>query len=266
MSTLDKVHTGKRKIPPRIMIYGTEGIGKSTFASQAPEPIFIPTEDGLSEIDCASFPLARKLADVRVCLEALAIENHNYQTLVIDSLDWLEKLIWKQICIDEGVGSIEKVGGGYGKGYVRAAEIMTGILDMLNALRIERGLLILLIAHAKVERFEDPESSAYDRYSPRLNKHTNAAVTEWSDAVLFATRDMVTRTEETGFGKKRTIASGKGIEAGGERVLRTIGCPSCVAKNRYGLPFQIPLSWDAFMGCLNNNQNFYTGDNNDGKS
>jgi hypothetical protein len=245
------IRTGKRHAPPRLLLYGTEGIGKSTYAAQAPNPIFIPTEDGLGEIDCASFPLAKQLTDVEESLTALAKEPHEYQTVVIDSLDWLEQLIWDDLCRISNSASIEKVDGGYGKGYIAALGFWRHILDLLDVLHKQRNMAVILIAHAKVERFEDPESTAYDRYSPRLHKHASALLTEWVDAVLFATRKFRTETEDAGFGRERTIAVGIGPE-GGERILRTVGGPSCVAKNRYNLPFELPLSWEAFANALSN--------------
>lgn len=249
MSLLTQVHTGPRSTPPRFLIYGSEGVGKSTCAAQAPKPIFVPTEDGLDQIDCSSFPLARKLADVDAALRALLTEKHEFQSVVIDSLDWLERLIWDALCQQFGVNSIEKVDGGYAKGYTHALGHWRKFLDTLNGLRLDRGMCVILVAHAKVERFEDPEHAAYDRFSPRLHKHANALVTEWVDAVLFATRKIITRTEDAGFGRDRTIAAGLGKD-GGERILRTVGSPACVAKNRFSLPPEIPLSWDALMTAM----------------
>lgn len=115
-------------------------------------------------------------------------------------------------------------------------------------------MVILMIAHSKVERFEDPESSPYDRYSPRLHKHAAALVSEWADAVLFATRKIRTQSEDAGFNRKRTIAHAIGKD-GGDRVLRCVGGPSCVAKNRYGIIEELPLSWPAFITTLSNQQN-----------
>lgn len=250
MNVLEQIRTGKHPSPPRILLYGTEGIGKSTFAAQAPNPIFIPTEDGLNEISCASFPLAKKYTDVEAYLSALAMEQHEYQTVIIDSCDWLEQLIWDDLCHLSHVPTIEKVDGGYGKGYIAALGYWRQIIDALESLRNHRNMAVVLISHARVERFEDPESSAYDRYTPRLHKHATALLTEWSDAVLFATRKFRTESEDVGFGRERTIAVGIGKD-GGERIIRTVGGPSCVAKNRYNLPYEMPLSWDAFIGSLN---------------
>jgi hypothetical protein len=236
-------------MPPRLMLYGTEGIGKSTFGAGAPAPIFVPTEDGLGEIDCHQFPLAKSLAEVMEALGDLYREPHDYQTVVVDSLDWLERLIWDEVCAEYGVKSIEKADGGYAKGYTHALTYWREFLSRLDALRTNRGMVVITIAHAKVEKFEDPESAAYDRYSPRLHKHASALVTEWADAVLFATRKFRTETEEAGFNRTRTIAAPLGKD-GGERILRTVGSPACIAKNRFGLPAELPLSWNALVAAL----------------
>ena len=147
-------------------------------------------------------------------LQTLIHEQHEYESVVIDSLDWLERLIWDAICEQYGVSSIEKADGGYARGYTHALTPWRGILDDLNLLRSHRGMCIVLLAHAKVEKFEDPEQSAYDRYSPRLHKHATALISEWADAVLFATRKVITKTEDAGFGRDRTIASGLGKDGG----------------------------------------------------
>lgn len=253
MSLMATVHRGRAAKPPRILLYGVEGIGKSTFGSQAPNPVFIQTEDGLDEIDCHKFPLAKSYDEVTSALAELASQPHDYETVVIDSLDWLERLAWDKLCAENNVTSIEKVDGGYSKGYTHALSYWREIIDQLNALRNVRGMVVVLIAHSKVERFEDPESSPYDRYSPRLHKHAAALVSEWCDAVLFATRRIRTQSEDAGFNRKRTIAHAIGKD-GGERILRCVGGPSCVAKNRYGITEELPLSWAAFVQTMSINQ------------
>jgi hypothetical protein len=248
---LEKVQRGRASKPPRILCYGVEGIGKSTFGSQSPNPVFIQTEDGLDEINCNKFPLATSYDEMVAALADLRREQHDYETVVIDSLDWAERLIFDKLCAEHNVKSIEQVAGGYSKGYTLALAFWREIIEHLNALRNQRGMVVLLIAHCKVERFEDPESSPYDRYSPRLHKHAAALVSEWCDAVLFATRKIRTQSEDAGFNRKRTIAAAIGKD-GGERILRCVGGPSCIAKNRYGIAEELPLSWAAFMAALSN--------------
>ena len=242
MSLLQQVTTGKEAQPPRIMIYGSEGVGKSTFAANAPKPLFIQTEDGLGEIDCAKFPLVGTFDDVIQQLKAVRDEQHDYQSLVIDSLDWLERIIWDRVCADYGVKCIEKADGGYGKGYTHALTYWRQVISLLNEIRSKRKMAVILVAHAKVERFEAPEHPAYDRYTPRLHKAAGSLIGEWVDAVLFATRRMRVDADT---GKAAPVGAD-----GGERILRSNGSPACVAKNRYSLPTEMQLSWAAFVQGL----------------
>ncbi len=242
MSLIGSITKGREQQPPRIMVYGAEGVGKSTFASLAPSPVFVQTEDGLSEIDTSKFPLARTFEDVVMQLQAVRDEQHEYGTLVIDSVDWLERLVWDRVCADYGVKSIEKADGGYGKGYVHALTYWRQIVSILNDIRSKRGMAVILIAHAAVERFEDPEHEAYDRYTPRIHKKACSLICEWVDAVLFASRRL--RVDST-TGKAAPVGAD-----GGERILRTNGSPACIAKNRFGLPTELPLSWAAFVEAL----------------
>ncbi len=241
MGMLDSIKTGREARPPRIMIYGSEGVGKSTFGASAPKPVFIQTEDGLGEIDCAKFPLAKSVSEVVAELTALRDENHDFQSVVIDSADWLERLIFEGVCREYGVRSIEKADGGYGRGYTHALSHWRKIVQLLEELRDRRGMLVILVAHAKIERFEDPENAAYDRYTPRLHKHAASLLSEWVDAVLFANKKLRMQKEN-----ERAIAAPIGAD-GGERIVRTVGSPACIAKNRFGLPAELPLSWEAFI-------------------
>lgn len=242
MGMLENIQSGKENKPPRIMIYGSEGVGKSSYAAGAPNAIFIQTEDGLGEIDCRKFPLAHSLSEVIAELTALRDEAHEFQTVVIDSADWLERIIFDEVCREFGVRSIEKADGGYGKGYTHALTHWRKVVNLLQELRDKRGMMVILVAHAKVERFEDPENAAYDRYTPRLHKHAASLIAEWVDAVLFANKKFRVSKDSS----DRAIAAPIGAD-GGERVIRTVGSPACIAKNRYGLPSEIPLSWQAFI-------------------
>ncbi len=198
--------------PPRILAHGVAGIGKSTFASQADRPVFLQTEDGLGNIKVAHFPLARSFDDVMGALAALYSEPHDYKTVVVDSVDWLEPLLWARVCKDNGWGSIEEPG--YGKGYIAAIDLWRQYLDGLNALRDERGMTVIQIAHTDIKRFDSPEHEPYDRYVIKLHARASALLQEHSDVVLFANYRISTVKSDVGFNKKVTRALGSG-----ERVL-----------------------------------------------
>ena len=196
-------------------MYGVQGVGKSTFAAGAPKPIFIQTEDGLGQIDCAKFPMAEKFEDVMQALNELASAKHEYQTVVVDSLDWLERMIWKVVCdsYSKKVESIEDIG--YAKGYVFALTHWHRFLGGLYSLRNTRNMTIILLAHSKIERFEDPEREPYDRYAPRLHGKAASLVQEWCDEVLFASYKVFIKTDEEGFHRNN-----RGVSTG-ERVMKT---------------------------------------------
>ena len=229
--------------PPRILEYGVAGVGKTTFAAGAPDPVFILTEDGLGTLDAAHFPLARTFDEVMEALTSLYDEPHSFQTVVIDSVDWLEPLIWAQVCKDNGWASIEDAG--YGKGYIAALPLWRQYIDGLNALRDEKGLTIIQIAHSDIKRFDSPEHEPYDRYVIKLHARAAALLQEHSDAVLFANYRISTVKSDVGFNKKVTRALGSG-----ERVLYTAERPAFLAKNRYGLPDVLPLSWADFTAAM----------------
>jgi hypothetical protein len=239
MPLLDQVQTGRRTAPRRVMLYGTHGIGKSTFGAMAPRPIFIQTEDGLAEIDCDRFPLTQAFDEAIQALAELYTGQHDYRTVVVDSLDWLERLIHADVCRQKGVSNIEDIG--YSKGYTFALTQWRDFLTGLDALRNDRGMTIVLLAHARIERFENPETETYDRYVPRLHKFASSLIQEWCDEVLFATYRVHTKVNDEGFGRKKA----KGIGTG-ERILRTTERPAHVAKNRLNLPEELPLDWNAY--------------------
>ena len=211
------------------------------------KPVFVQTEDGLGEIDCDKFPLSKSLDDALAAITELYSQEHPYRTIVVDSLDWLERLIWADVCRQRNVESIEDIG--YAKGYVFALTQWREFLEGLSALRRDKGMTVVLIAHARIERFENPVTETYDRYVPRLHKLASAVVQEWCDEVLFATYKVHTKQTDEGFGRKGTRGIGTG-----QRILRNTERSAHVAKNRLNLPDELPLDWNAFPNLSTNNR------------
>ena len=237
MSFLSKVTTGKIKKPRMVLIYGPDGCGKSTFGAQAPSPIFLGSEEGTNNLDVARFPPVSKWSDIMASLNELSSEKHEYKTLVIDSLDWIEPLLYQHICDRYGVKSIELAAGGYGKGFSESLNEWIGFNKLLSKLRDEKKMNVILIAHAEITKFSDPNAQVeYDRFSLKLYKKSSSLFREFVDCVLFANFEVVAKKDGT-----KTRAYGDGV-----RVMYTERRPGFDAKNRFGLPFSLPLSWHDF--------------------
>jgi hypothetical protein len=176
MGLLDSVRKGRNPRPPKVVIYGGPKVGKSTFGAGIPDAIFLQTEEGLDALDVHSFPLAQSFEDVLAALRTLAKEEHKYRALVVDSLDWLEPLIWDQVCKQNKVASIEEVGGGYGKGYIEAVKVWRTFLEALDYLRDNLRMTVVLIAHDEIRKFEPVDSEAYDYAALKLHKRAAAVV------------------------------------------------------------------------------------------
>jgi hypothetical protein len=235
--------------PPRMLLCGVEKIGKSTFAGESPTPVFLPIrgEEGIDDLAVARFPTCSSFDEVLAALHALAAQKHEYETVVIDSVSTLEPLVWDAVCKSEGVDSIEKVGGGFGKGYIEAVNKWRLIMDALDALRAQ-GLASILIGHVVVRTFADPTNESYDQYQLDLHRHAAAALMRWSDCILFANARALIRKESEGFGK----AVRKAVLRE-ERCLFTQKRPAHPGGGRgvYGrLPYELPLSWSAFEEAI----------------
>lgn len=229
--------------PPRLLIYGVAGIGKTLCATSAPRPVVIQTEDGLGLIDAPTFGVLRSFDAVMEALASLYSEPHEFETVIVDSLDWLEPLIWQHTAVLHNQPNIEAFG--YGKGYLAAIDPWRSILDGLNALRDERGMAVILLAHAEIKRFDSPETEPYDRYQPKLHARASALVQEHVDAVLFANYRISTVKTDVGF-KKQVV---RGV-SGGDRLLHTTERPAFLAKNRFGLSDTLPLDWPSLAAGI----------------
>ena len=238
------IRKGKQQAPRRVMLYGVHGVGKTTWAASAPGALIMNLEDGCNDIDCDHTGVIRDFDQFYVDgLTWLANNDHDYKWLVIDSVDWLEKLIHGKVAKEAGKESIADVP--YGAGYKRALATWTEVLFRLDWLRSEKQMGVICIAHCDVKRFQSPESDSYDRYSPALHDLSSKALQEWCDEVLFASYRVYTKTEDQGFNRERTIAVGDG-----QRYLRTQETAAVLAKNRLSLPAEIDFSWQAYAEHL----------------
>ena len=244
---LTKLERQTSNKPPRLVIYGPGGVGKTTFSSLAPDNIFMKIEDGLEGI-AATSQAVTSWGEVVDMVTALHEQDHKFKTLSVDSLDWLERLIHEQVCLEKQVSSIDDIG--YGKGYMFAMEYWEKFLKGMTSLRDNKGMTVILLAHEKIKRFDDPMTDGYDRYMLKLHDKAAALVHEWADGVLFMKGKTIIKSEEAGFNKKIK----KGIDGG--IYLHTTETPSYQAKHRtnLALPDEFPVSkensWGDFIAAI----------------
>ena len=232
----------KRLIAPtRTLLYAAEGIGKSTFASQAPNPIFLGSEDGTATLEVARYPRALVTSvDVFEALDVLEHEDHAFATVVLDTVDWLEPLVWAHVCAQAGKRSIEDFG--FGRGYVAAQDDWRKLLARFDALRAKRRMHVILLGHSTVRTFNNPEGENFDRYQLKMHEKSAGILREWVDCVLFA-------NYETFAVKGDKAPKAKGVSSGA-RVIYTERRAAFDAKNRYALPEQLPLDWAEYWAAI----------------
>ena len=235
---------GKIPCAKKVVIYGPEGIGKSTFASKFPDPVFIDTEGSTKDMDVARF---EKASSWPMLMEQIRFVRSNpsiCKTLVIDTADWAEQMCVTDLCARYGKKGVEDFG--YGNGYVYAKEEFGRFLNALEEV-VESGINVVLTAHAQMRKFEQPdELGAYDRWEMKLGKKTSSQTTplvkEWADMVLFANYKTWSIAVDDK-GKKRKAQ-------GGERTMYTSHHSCWDAKNRYGLPEEVPFSYDSIRAII----------------
>lgn len=228
MGFLDRVKSGVLHEALVTLVYGVDGIGKSSFGAEAPSPLFLGAEHGTGQMDVARLPEPRSFQEVRDMVSEVAASPGKYKSLVIDSLDWLEPLIWTEVCIERKVKSITQIG--FNKGFEAAVEKTRQFIAQLNEVKA-KGLHIILLAHARVKTFQDPAAtSGYDRYQLAMRDDSGNVWRQYADAVLFANYVVYKESDDT-----------RRAQGSGERMFFTEERPAFQAKNRFSLPFQIPM-------------------------
>lgn len=230
MFTISK---GKQAAPVRAVIYGCEGIGKSTLAAQLPDPLFFDLESGTNELDVKRIETATSWRMFMDELDWLYANPEVCKTVVIDTADRAQELAEASLLQQYGTDSIEKVGGGYGKGYTALLEMWRkDLIDRLDKLTA-RGLNVVMLAHAVMRKMENPDDPPYDRWELNLQKKLAPVVRAWADLLLFCNWEVFVVEEN---GKARAKGAAK-------RVMYSQHRPTFDAKNRYGLPERMAMEY-----------------------
>lgn len=235
---------GVIKKAQKVIVYGPEGIGKSTFASKFPDPLFIDTEGSTTQMDIARLDKPTSWTMLKALISEI-IKEQPCKTLVIDTADWAERMCIEFVCSSHGKAGIEDFG--YGNGYTYVAEEWGRFLNLLQDVIDVANINVVLTAHAIIRKFEQPnEMGAYDRYELKLGKRTTAQTApitkEWADMVLFANYKTFSIAVDDK-GKKHKAQ-------GGKRVMYTTHHPCWDAKNRHDLPDELPFEYDAISHIL----------------
>jgi hypothetical protein len=260
--SLSDLITEGNKLPSRVVLHGVEGVGKTSFAANAPNPIGLMArgETGLETLidagqvkPTAHFPELQTWTDTLEALDALLVENHDHKTLVLDAINGFERLCHEHVCATMFNNDWGKSGfQSYMQGYDASLPEWRGFLTRLDAIRAQRKMAILCLCHTKVTPFRNPEGADYDRYQPDMHHKTWSLTHRWADIVMFANFYTVV-IDEVKQGKG--AAKGKG-GGGKERIMFTERSAAFDAKNRNGLPQEISMgssaaeSWSNFLTAM----------------
>jgi len=215
--------------PMRAIIYSPPGLGKTSLAASFPNNVFLQTEDGrVPDVDFDAFEFIENFHDIQRCMSDLYNDDHDYKTFTIDTLDRLEAIVWAETCRRHGWRSLEEPG--YGKGYAEADAVWEELLQGFGALRRDRGMTSLFLAHSEIKDFNDPETVAYSRFDFRLHKRAHALFEDKVDCIFFINQSVTIKEEKQGFNKTRNRAEGYAL------YIHTRRRPAYNAKSRYTMP------------------------------
>ena len=225
---MPEIVKGRSERGRKVVIYGGPKLGKSTFAASAPSPVFVPSEDGLLEIEVDHYPVAVDLESFEANLAHLAKNVGDYRTVVVDSADWLESLIHAKLCQEDNVSDIAAYGKGYGRGAKATLARFEAILRKLQWFA-DRGLNVIVIAHDKFVTIDDPQHGSYSQATLRMGEATRDRLIEWTDDLLYLTPKIAVDEE-------KEQASG-----GSKRVVKTSYHPAYRAGTRHQMPSEIEI-------------------------
>lgn len=243
----------KDVLPPRLVIYGPPKIGKTTLASKIPNNILLDYEGGSGNVSVARInkPEVDTYAKTMDAFRALGEDKHDFTCITIDTVDWLEAVVNDEVCRQAGVKSVGDIP--YGAGTVTAQNMFkTDILESLDMLRKDRGMMIVMLAHESIRRYDNPTTESYDRYTLKLQENNKgigicSLIKEWADAILFANQETMISREK--IAPKKEVKKAK---TSNNIILHTQESPAFLAGNRFNLPPQLPFSWDALSEALSN--------------
>lgn len=248
--SLESITTGIIHRPLRISLYGVDGVGKTTFAANAPSPIFIATEDGTHHVNVGRFPQPEHWLDIvgeNGAMARLGTGNHNYQTVVIDSMDWAEELCDEYIVehynktTSPAIQTVTEIP--FGKWKALKMKTFSVLFDQLGWLVRERNMHVICISHTDIRRFTDPERDAFERYEIKMYPPLAAKLREWCDYVLFANYDTVLREVGEGF-NKRAVGSSHG-----KHLVFSRRRAAFDAKARFNIPERMEFDWNVFWAA-----------------
>lgn len=221
----------------KAIIYGVPGVGKTTFAAQFPAPYILDLERGAERYEVPHNSDIETFSEFR---QVLATLPPGTGTVIIDTFDELEKMIVQHVMNRENVDSLNKIGGGYGRGWLAVYEQFGQVISDLDRIRIKQGMNIVLVGHSTIKHFEPADSAGYDRYTFACYEKNNDMLRRWSDITLFARFDSI--VVEDGQNAK--------VKSNGKRVAYTVSNPCWDAKSRWKLPEKIPFEFSAIASIL----------------
>ncbi|MEV4606156.1 ATP-binding protein [Neorhizobium sp. LMR1-1-1.1] len=232
--SLSSLKSTKRADPPVILLYGVDGIGKTSLAAEFPDAIYLATEGERppSDVELVTPGTIESFDELLDIFGELLTEEHDRKTVILDSLDGLEPLVWRATCQRIGVATIEEPG--YGRGYIETDTEWNELMSAVSALA-KRGICVVMLAHPEIVRFDSPVTDPYSRYQPKLHKRANALVREKSDIVAFCNYRVSIKEKEVA--RQTKVAHAEG---GKERQIHLNEGAGFQAKNRYSMPDTIP--------------------------